>query len=92
MVFRLVAVVVPSVELLPFLEAKSWWPSGMKANPQAEFLEEFRLRCNEHAEDLKKEIMLSLEKTAKANGVCLYFLDCVCDSSKLSFINILEHA
>ena len=87
MVSRLVAVVVPSVELLPFIEAKSWWPSGMKANPQAEFLEEFRLRCNEHAEDLKKEIMSSLEKTAKANGVCLEFLDCVCYSSTAKFHN-----
>jgi len=54
----LVAIVVPAPgEVVPWLTAKGWWPTGMAVSTSDAFLAEFKKQCDAHAAEIKAEIM-----------------------------------
>ena len=67
---KLLAVVVPAAEnVVPWLVEKGWWPSGMPFKPTSEFVAEFKVQCEAHYADIKKEILKLMEAAAKANNI-----------------------
>lgn len=64
----LAAVVVPSAEqVVPWLQSKGWWPTGLPVSTEPAFLAEFKKQCEAHEADLNTEVHKAIMEQATAN-------------------------